>query len=227
MNIYGLQKLTLLDYPSKMAATAFTSRCNMRCPFCHNSDLVIGNADKYPMENFIKFLSTRQGVLEGICITGGEPLLNKDIDKFIHQIKDMGYLVKLDTNGSYPDRLAKLLDIVDYVAIDIKNSPSKYSETIGVYNFDITPIRQSIDLVMQNANDYEFRTTVVHELHSIRDIEECAKLIIGAKKYYLQKFIDSGHLVGTTKYTAWDDATMRDMQVIASKYVDLCELRGV
>ena len=227
MHIYGLQKLTLLDYPGKMAATVFTGRCNMRCPFCHNPDLVLNNAEEYSLDKFFKFLSTRKSTLEGICITGGEPMVNEKLGDFISEIKAMGYLVKLDTNGTFPDRLEKIIDQIDYIAIDIKNSPEKYAKTAGLENFDISCIKKSIAMVMSRAKDYEFRTTVVKGLHEIEDIEECAKLIEGAKRYYLQKFIDSGHLLGQEKYAAWDDNTMRAMQKVALKHVQSCELRGV
>ena len=227
MHIYGLQKLTLLDYPGKMAATVFTGKCNMRCPFCHNPDLVLNNAEEYSLDKFYKFLSTRKSTLEGICITGGEPMVNEKIGDFISEIKAMGYLVKLDTNGTFPDRLEKIIDQIDYIAIDIKNSPEKYAKTAGLENFDISCVKQSIAIVMRKAQDYEFRTTVVKGLHEVKDIEECAKLIEGAKRYYLQKFIDSGHLLGQEKYSAWDDGTMRAMQKVALKHVQSCELRGV
>ena len=202
MRIYGLQKLTLLDYPGKIAATVFTSGCNMRCPFCHNADLVLGNIDEYPMDKLLSFFQARKSMLEGICITGGEPLINSDIRNFILTLKDMGYSVKLDTNGSLPDRLAEVIDSVDYVAIDIKNSPSKYPYTIGLERFDIAPLKRSIELVMNKAKDYEFRTTVIKGLHTIEDIESCASLIKGAKKYYLQKFIDSGKLLSNNSFSA-------------------------
>lgn len=227
MHIYGLQKLTLLDFPGKMAATVFTTHCNMRCPFCHNADLVLGKNDEYLMSSFKKFLDTRTGMLEGICITGGEPMIHEDLGDFIKYIKDCGYKVKLDTNGTFPDRLEKVLDILDYVAIDIKNSPDKYAKTIGLDKFDLSPVKESIELLKSKAKDYEFRTTVVRELHTVEDIQACAELIKGAKKYYLQKFIDSGNLLGSQKFTSWDDDTMHKMQNIAEPYVELCELRGV
>lgn len=227
MRIFGLQKLTLLDYPGKLAATVFTGGCNMRCPFCHNPSLVLNEAEEYPMDKFIKFLNTRKSTLEGICITGGEPLINKDIAAFINTIKQMGYRIKLDTNGCFPEKLAEVIRLVDYVAIDIKNSPSKYALTTGLEKIDLSDIKKSIDIVMNSSSDYEFRTTVVKGLHEISDIEECAKLISGAKKYFLQKFIDSGQLLKNQKFSSWDDNTMKEMQKLAQKYVKNCELRGL
>ena len=154
-------------------------------------------------------------------------MVNEKIGDFISEIKEMGYLVKLDTNGTFPDRLEKIIDQIDYIAIDIKNSPEKYAKTAGLENFDISCVKKSIAIVMSRAKDYEFRTTVVKGLHEAEDIEECAKLIEGAKRYYLQKFIDSGHLLGQEKYLAWDDDTMRAMKKVALKHVKSCELRGV
>ncbi len=151
MIINGLQKLTLLDYPGRTACTIFTSGCNFRCPFCHNAPLVLTPAENpvIPEEEIFFFLNKRKGILDGVCITGGEPLLQNDIEKFTGKIKKLGYMVKLDTNGSNPERLASLIEkgIIDYVAMDIKNTKDKYGQTIGVDNFDITPIEKSVELL--------------------------------------------------------------------------------
>ena len=230
MNIQGFQKLTLLDFPGKMACTLFTAGCNMRCPFCHNSRLVInpsGEAE-FSEEEIFAYLKKRQGILEGVAITGGEPLMQKDIDVFIQKIRDLGYAVKLDTNGTYPDKLKDLVNrgLVDYVAMDIKNSPELYSETVGISGYDISKIKESIDFLLENNVDYEFRTTVVRELHSIFSIEGIGKLIKGAKRHYIQAFIDSGELIGFDLNAVPKDE-MESMRKVMLKYVDSCEIRGI
>lgn len=201
MNIAGLQKLTLLDYPDKMAACIFTPGCNLRCPFCHNAELVIGIPDAegnpyFPsvaLEEFFSFLDTRQGLLDGICITGGEPLLQQGIGEFCRMVHARGFSVKLDTNGTHPEKLQALIDegLVDYVALDVKNSPARYGETVGLPDFDVTPIRRSIEILLQDKVDYEFRTTLVAELHDEEALLEIARWIRGARRWYLQNFVDS------------------------------------
>ena len=193
MDIHGLQKLTLLDFPSKVACTVFLGGCDFRCPYCHNYELVDGS---YPpsMEEgtFFSFLKKRQGLLDGVCVTGGEPLLRQELPEFLRKIRELGYLVKLDTNGSHPQRLRQLLEegLVDYVAMDIKNSPQHYGETIGRPDFDITPIRESVQLLMEGTADYEFRTTVVNELHDEDDFRAIAQWLRGARRCFLQPFAD-------------------------------------
>ena len=199
MIIRGLQKTTLLDFPEKLACTVFTGGCNFRCPFCHNASLVLnsGAIEEIPEDEFFSYLSRRKGVLDGVCITGGEPLLNSDIFEFIKKIRSYGLLVKLDTNGSMPDRLEALLDagIVDYVAMDIKNAPTKYALTAGVDEYP-AEIERSIDIIIKKAPEYEFRTTVVRELHEKEDIIKIANRIKNAKKYFLQSYVDSGDKIG-------------------------------
>ena len=230
MNIQGFQKLTLLDYPGKMACTLFTAGCNMRCPFCHNSRLVINPSGEteFSEEEILSYLKKRQGILEGVAITGGEPLMQKDIDVFIQKIRDLGYSVKLDTNGTYPERLKDLVSrgLVDYVAMDIKNSPELYPETVGISNYDISKIKQSISFLLEGKVDYEFRTTVVRELHSVFSMEGIGKLIQGAKRHYIQAFIDSGELIGFDLNPVPKNE-METMQKVMLKYVDSCEIRGV
>lgn len=197
MIIQGLQKLTLLDYPEKMACTVFTPGCNFKCPFCHNASLVRGDGDSISEQEFFKFLNTRKNILEGVCITGGEPTLQPDLPEFIRKIKDMGFLVKLDTNGYRPDVLKALVKdgLLDYVAMDIKNSKSKYALTAGIDEFNIEKIIESVDFLINGDLDFEFRTTVVKEFHDEKDILDIAEWIRGAKKYYLQKFVDSEDLI--------------------------------
>ena len=165
IKISGIQKLTLLDYPEHTACTLFVPYCNFRCPFCHNSELLSGDAEFYDENEIFAFLKKRKGVLEGVCITGGEPTIYTDLDRFIRDIRALGYRIKLDTNGYMPDRLGALVNegLLDYIAMDIKNSPERYAETAGlpIDSFDISPIEQSIDIIKNSGVKYEFRATVV------------------------------------------------------------------
>lgn len=230
MRISGFQKLTLLDFPEHVAATVFTGGCNLRCPFCHNALLVteLNDAEQYYHEEILSYLKKRAGVLDGVCITGGEPLLQPDIDEFIKKIKDIGLSVKLDTNGTFPEKLEKLISskLIDYVAMDIKNSKDAYAKSVGVNSFDITPIEQSVNLLLRGNVNYEFRTTVVRELHAEKNIEEIAKWIRGAKRYFLQNFVDSGNLIGEN-LSAVSPETLDAMRVCAEKYIDFVGLRGI
>ncbi len=229
MNIQGFQKLTLLDYPGKMACTLFTAGCNLRCPFCHNSRLVLNpeKESEFSVEEILSFLKKRQGILDGVVITGGEPLLQKDIADFIRQIKELGYSVKLDTNGTFPQKLRELVEngLVDYVAMDIKNSPELYAETIGISGYDISKIKESIAFLLEGRVDYEFRTTVVREFHSVFGMDNIGKLIKGAKRHFLQAFVDSGELIAFGLSGVPKDE-MESMQKIMLNYVDSCEIRG-
>ena len=231
MIIKGLAKLTLLDYPGKVACTVFTGGCNFRCPFCHNASLATraGEVDTIPEDEVFALLRKRQGILDGVCITGGEPLLFGDeLFEFISKIKAMGYAVKLDTNGSFPERLKTLIDagIIDKVAMDIKNSPEKYGETAGVKNFDIEPILKSIELIKNSGVDYEFRTTVVAELHEIKDFDAIGRMIEGAKAYFLQSFVDSGDLIGEGM-SAMSESELKECLATVRKYVPEAKIRGM
>ncbi len=229
MQIKGLQKLTLLDYPEKVACTVFTAGCNMRCGFCHNATLVTKIDQNFiSEEDFFKFLKGRVGILDGVCVTGGEPLLQKDIENFLAKIKALGFLVKLDTNGTFPDLLKDLVEknLVDYVAIDIKNSPDKYALTCGVKDVDIAQIKQSVDFLINGKIDYEFRTTVTNELFDESDFEKIGLFIKGAKKYFIQQFIDSGDLVGGS-FSAPQPKMLDKFKEIVSPFVKRVEIRGV
>ena len=231
MTIKGLQKTTLLDYPEKLACTIFTAGCNFRCPFCHNASLVLraGEVDEIPEKDLLSYLDKRGGLLDGVCITGGEPLLNPDIEELIVKIRSYGLLVKLDTNGAFPDRLESLLDkgLIDYVAMDVKNSDEKYGETVGLgESFDISSVNRSIDIIMKKAPDYEFRTTVVRELHELEDLLSIAKKLKDTKKYFLQKYVDSGDVLACG-YSAYEDAEMIELYESVREILPVTILRGV
>ena len=230
MNFSGFQKLTLLDYPGKVACTLFTSGCNLRCPFCHNASLVthIDNMNIYKKEEILSYLKKRKGILEGVCISGGEPLLQPKIADFIKEVKDLGLLVKLDTNGFYPDKLISLVKegLIDYVAVDFKNSYEKYALTTGIENLDITPFKKTVEFLLSGMVDFEFRTTVVDGLHETQDIVEIAKTIKGAPRYFLQSFVDSGDLIGDG-FCAILPTEMEKMAVLAREFVPNTEIRGI
>ena len=231
MTIKGLQKTTLLDYPEKLACTIFTAGCNFRCPFCHNASLVLraGEVEEIPEKDLLSYLEKRGGLLDGVCITGGEPLLNPDIEELIVKIRSYGLLVKLDTNGAFPERLESLLDkgLIDYVAMDVKNSDGKYGETVGLgESFDISSVNRSINIIMKKAPDYEFRTTVVRELHELEDLLSIARKLKGTKKYFLQKYVDSGDVLACG-YSAYEDAEMIELYESVREILPVTILRGV
>ena len=231
MFVSGLQKLTLLDYPGKVACTVFTGGCNFRCPFCHNAPLVIPDriAQDTSREEVLDFLKKRTGILDGVAITGGEPLLHKDIDSFIREIKAMGYSVKLDTNGSFPEHLEAIVNegLVDRVAMDIKNAPELYGKTAGIEDFDITPIERSKNFLLSGVVDYEFRTTVAKGLHTAESLSKAAEWIKGAKEYYLQQFKDSGDVIAIDGLSAFDEEEMKNLLEEVKKIIPAAALRGV
>ena len=212
MFLSGLQKLTLLDYPGKVACTVFTAGCNLRCPFCHNAGLVLPERlyQDVTEDDVFAFLKKRTGILDGVAITGGEPLLHAEMPAFLRKVKSLGFLVKLDTNGSFPDRLEALIaeGLVDRVAMDIKNAPSLYAETAGIPGLDLTPFERSKNLLLSGTVDYEFRTTVVKGLHTKESLIEAARWIAGAKEYYLQQFKDSGDVIDIGGLSAYDEKEM-------------------
>jgi anaerobic ribonucleoside-triphosphate reductase activating protein len=232
LKIGGLQKLTLLDYPGNLACTVFTAGCNLKCPFCHNRDLVFipENFEYIDPDEVIALLKKRQGMLEGVCITGGEPLLQDGLLDFIQEIKELGYLVKLDTNGCFPKKLKEAVEtgMIDYVAMDVKNCLAKYPQTAGIpeISFRKDAVRESIDYLMSGPVDYEFRTTVVRELHTAEDLVALAKEIQGAKRYYLQQFKDSGRCI-EEGYTAYSDQEMKGLLKQVRTILPQAELRGV
>ena len=230
MRIQGLQKLTLLDYPEHTACTVFTAGCNFRCPFCHNASLVvdISKESEISEEEFFAFLQKRRGILDGVCVSGGEPLLQPDIEVFIKRIKDMGFTVKLDTNGSFPDKLMYLVEqgLVDYVAMDIKNSMESYAFTAGTETLDIVSVQKSVSYLKEGHVPYEFRTTVVKHYHSPGSFEEIGKWLVGTEKYFLQNFVDSGDLIGKNT-RGCSEEEMREFLAIVQKYIPTAKLRGM
>lgn len=230
MRIHGFNKTTLLDYPKHLAATIFLGGCNMRCPFCHNASLVqnIASTPTIPEEEVLSYLAKRKNILEGVCITGGEPTLYEELPTFISKIKSLGLKVKLDTNGTNPKMIKALVEnkLIDYIAMDIKNAPDKYKETAGVSSIDLEAVMESVAFLLSNPIEFEFRTTVVKELHDLEDIISIGKWIAGAKAYYLQAYLDSGDILspGLSGHTK---ETLIDYVSILSQYVDHVALRGV
>ena len=228
MKIGGFMKLTLLDYPEKVACTVFTVGCNFRCPFCHNASLVEQRyCQELSVDGVLQVLKKRKHILEGMCLTGGEPLLQKGVDDFLRKVKALGYKVKLDTNGSFPQKLMDLVQegLVDYVAMDIKNSIDMYNQTAGC-NVDMDSIVRSVDFLKQGTVDYEFRTTVTKNFHSEQSIRQMAQWLQGAKRYYLQQFVDSGDLIDNS-ITGVDDNTLHNYLQIVQEYIPHAVLRGI
>lgn len=229
MKIAGLQKLTLLDYPEHTACTVFLWGCNYRCPFCHNAGLVTRACDAGISEDeFFSFLEKRKGLLDGVCITGGEPLLHPELTEFIRKIRGYGYRVKLDTNGTDPGRLSALLaeGLLDMVAMDIKNSPEKYPLTAGTEHCGISAVNESIKILMRGAVAYEFRTTIVRDYHTTEDLRQIGAWIRGARAYYLQRFQDSGDLIGEG-LSACTETEMQTMLEAVLPDVPAAKLRGI
>ena len=232
MLISGLQKLTLLDFPGTVSCTVFTGGCNFRCPFCHNAGLVLPErlqTDPNGVETVLDFLRKRQGLLEGVAITGGEPLLHADIGQFLRRVRELGFKIKLDTNGSFPDRLEELIveGLVDRVAMDIKNAPGLYAATAGLRVLDLSAIERSKDLLLDGKVAYEFRTTVVKGLHTRESLMEAARWIEGAKEYYLQQYRDSGSLIRPDGLDAFSDEEMHALCDAVAEILPAVRLRGV
>ena len=227
MHIAGLQKTSLIDYPEKIACIVFTQGCNFRCGYCHNPELFEKREPLISTEAFFEFLKTRQNKLDGVVITGGEPTLQKDLIDFIFKIKDLGFLVKVDSNGTNPEILEKLLkdNIIDYVAMDIKAPLEKYSDIVNV-NINSDNIEKSIALLLENRVDYEFRTTVIKSQLTYDDFEKTGKLINGAKKYYLQKFIPSKILdEKLMNEQSYSNEEFEQIKTILKKYIEKVEIR--
>ena len=229
MKIHGLQNMTLLDYPGHVACTVFLGGCDFRCPFCHNYELIDGSAEPVMDDGeLLEFLSKRRGLLDGVAITGGEPCLHNDLPSLLEGIRALGFETKLDTNGYHPELLRRVIEggLVDYVAMDIKNSPAKYALTCGVPAVDMDIIKESISVIMSGKADYEFRTTVVSELHEDADFYEIGNLISGAKRYFLQSFTDRDSVPFGNFHAPTADELKRYAD-IAARYVPETHLRGV
>ena len=221
--------MTLLDFPGRVACTVFIGGCDFRCPFCHNFELVDGTAKPImDDEELLSFLSGRKGLLDGVAFTGGEPMINPGLPELIRKIRNLGYAIKLDTNGYHPETLEMLLKegLVDYVAMDIKNSPAKYALTSGLEQLDLEPVKRSISLLLEGDVDYEFRTTVLKEFHEAEDFEEMGKMIKGAKRYFLQAFTDRDS-VPFGNLHAPDKDEMTAFMAKAAPYVLEISLRGI
>ncbi|MCR4884754.1 MAG: anaerobic ribonucleoside-triphosphate reductase activating protein [Clostridiales bacterium] len=229
MKIHGLQKLTLLDYPGHTACTVFLAGCDLRCPFCHNADLLDTSAEAVMEDTeLLSFLKKRQGLLDGVAFTGGEPLLTRELPELMEKIRALGYGIKLDTNGCHPNELRNVLErgLVDYVAMDIKNSPERYAETSGVPLIRLDRINESISLLMTKAPDYEFRTTVVGQLHDLDSFRSIGPWLQGAKRYFLQAFTDRD----TVPFAGFSAPSKEEMEAYAEAvkpWIPCVALRGV
>ena len=235
MKISGLQKLTLLDFPNRVACTVFLGGCNLRCPFCHNSQLLGGDAEELMNSGaLLDFLRKRQGVLDGVCITGGEPTLHADLPELLRSIRALGYAIKLDTNGTNPQLLRRLIDegLVDYVAMDVKNGPDRYAETVGIEGFSLAAIEESIRILLEDKTDYELRTTVVLPLHSEDSIAAMSAWLTAlgdgkkVKRLYLQPFVDRD-TVPVAGLCAPEADTLSVFTGLLQSCADYVTLRGV
>jgi len=226
VRIAGIQKLTLVDFPETLACTIFTQGCPFRCGFCHNPELVL--PDQFNKianeEDIFYFLSTRIGKIEGVCITGGEPLLQRDILECILLIKAMGFKIKIDTNGFYPTKLKEIIQYIDYVAMDIKSSPKKYSLVTNT-NINISNIQESINIIMESGKKYEFRTTICHPLFEIKDFIEIGHLIKGAEIYIIQNFVHSKHINNVLPYTPFTDKEIQSIKEVIKPFVNKINIR--
>lgn len=230
MNIYGFNKTTLLDYPGKLASTVFLGSCNFRCPYCHNSDLVFlpDTMEIIDEETVLNVLNSRKSILEGVCISGGEPTLSPGLGVFIEKIKSLGFLVKLDTNGSNPKKIKELVHsgLIDYIAMDIKNTKDKYIYTTGVNHMNLSAVCESVDYLLSGCIDYEFRTTVVKELHTPSDLIHIGEWIKGAKAFYLQSYEDSESVI-SPGFCSYSKKEMHDFCNMLKPYAELVQLRGI
>ena len=229
MRIQGLQKLTLLDYPGRTACTIFLSGCNFRCPFCHNAPLLTAaDEDGMDEDELLAFLKKRQGLLDGVAVTGGEPLLRPDLPQLLEKIKALGYVIKLDTNGAFPERLEAVVcaGLADYVAMDIKNSPARYAETAGTAELDLAPIDKSVSFLLRGTVDYEFRTTAVAELHDDTSFLKLGDWLAGAKRYYIQCFQPRETVLRTGLHAPSDAQLHHWAELVRPKIPTVC-VRGI
>ncbi|MBQ2054128.1 MAG: anaerobic ribonucleoside-triphosphate reductase activating protein [Eubacterium sp.] len=229
MQIHGLQKMTLLDFPGKVACTVFLGGCDFRCPFCHNWDILDPSTPVIMEEDeFYKFLDKREGLLDGVAITGGEPLLRTGMADFIKGIKSRGFLVKLDTNGNHPDRLKELVSegLIDYVAVDVKNNKERYGETVGIPMLDISKIEETISFLLEGNVPYEFRTTVLRQFHDADSFKGIAEWIEGAEHYFIQSFVDR-ETVPFSGLEAYSPEELEEFKKLVEPHVKHIDIRGV
>ena len=228
MNIQGILKMTLLDYPGKVACTIFTGGCNFRCPFCHNASLPEQFNAPLSLDEIFSFLEKRRGLLDGVCLSGGEPLMQPDASDFLKRVRDMGYSVKLDTNGFYPEKLKDIVlsGTVDYVAMDIKNSEEKYATTCGLEKINFSYIKESIDFLLSGYIPYEFRTTTVKGLHDADSFKDIATLISGAENYFIQSYTPSDNML-SNKFSAFSKEELENFIEIVRPFVKNISLRGL
>ncbi len=238
MLIHGMQKLTLLDYPGQLAAVLFTGSCDFRCPFCQNGSLVLAPQSEpvIPEQTIFSFLKKRAGVLTGVCVTGGEPTIHADLPQFLKKIKDLGYLVKLDTNGTNPGLVKQLAKegLIDYVAMDIKSSRASYPKVSGIRDLDLDPLQETIDFLMSSGLDYEFRTTVVKGLHTKADFLDIADWLKGCRRYFLQSYRDSEYILQQVEggndlleLSAYSPEELEEFRQMILPSIPSAELRGV
>ena len=227
MSLVGLDKMSLLDYEDKISCVLFYKACNFRCPFCHNGLTVLEAEDEILFDAALDYLKSRKGLLDAVVFTGGEPTLEPNLKKHIQRVKELGFLVKLDTNGTNPEIVKDLIDsnLLDYIAMDIKNSEEKYALTTGVKQVNMDNIRKSIELIMNSGVDYEFRTTLVDEFHKVEDMEGLASLIKGARVLYLQKFVERDGCIQKGLHEVKEETANEFMKVL-NKYISKVELRG-
>lgn len=229
MKLFGMEKLSLVDYDGHVAATVFTGACNFKCGFCHNSPLVTGLNTLAPIdeEDVLSYFSARKNILEGVCISGGEPTLNKDLPAFAEKIKKLGLSVKIDTNGTNPEMIKTLNEngLADYFAMDIKNSPDNYSDIIGIKDYDISSVKKSVEYFLSGKADYEFRTTLIKEYHDQESIIKIGKWIKNANKYFLQKFRESENCI-SFGLNGVEDRTAKKYVELLKEYIPNTRLRG-
>lgn len=229
MVIQCIKKFSLLDYPGKAACTLFTAGCNFRCPYCYNAPLVIDTHrnGEIPLEEIYMYLKKCKGLLDGICLTGGEPMIQHGIEDFLSRVRELGYEVRLETNGSFPGKLRRIVSegLVSYIAMDIKNSRERYGRSVGIEGYDVENICKSIEYLLSGVIPYEFSTTVVLELHQRSDFESIGRWIAGAEHYYLQRYIDSESVIqgGLHRY---NESIMRQALEIVQENVPSARLRG-
>lgn len=230
VKVHGFNKLTLLDYPGRLACTVFLGHCNFRCPFCHNAGLVLDPEDEpvIPIEEILGTLKKRKGILDGVCITGGEPTVHKKLPEFVQQIKKLDYSVKLDTNGTNPQMVREMVKagLLDYVAMDIKNSPEKYGETAGIVRADLEAVNETVEFLKSGKVDYEFRTTVTRELHKKEDFLKIRKWLSGSRRYFLQAYKESEQVIRPV-YSSYSREQLENFRQLLLEEISQVEIRGI